>query len=144
MPFVIHSVDRNGQPRSSAPCEYNLLKPPNQMVLVQPSDRLTRQNSLRRNWSEEPRSVGYRHSKRVSFNFQGNLRKISTQFSILISVNQYRRKRPKVDASIFDSALSHTRRSDTSEKRGKYSRPLLVKSACGQVSSPRLYRLIPK
>ena len=24
--------------------------------------------------------------------------------------NQYRRKRPKVDASIFDSALSHTRR----------------------------------
>ena len=27
-----------------------------------------------------------------------------------------RRKRPKVDASIFDSALSHTRRSDASEK----------------------------
>ena len=42
----------------------------------------------------------------------------------------------------FDSALSHTRRSDASEKRRrKYSRPLLAKFACGQVSSPRLYRL---
>ena len=35
-----------------------------------------------------------------------------------------------------------TRRSDASEKRRrKYSRPLLAKFACGQVSSPRLYRL---
>ena len=32
-------------------------------------------------------------------------------------LNRYRRKRPKVDASIFDSALSHTRRSDASEKK---------------------------
>ena len=57
-------------------------------------------------------------------------------------INRYRRKRPKVDASIFDSALSHTRRSEASEKkRRKNSRPLLVKFACGQVSSPRLYRL---
>ena len=31
--------------------------------------------------------------------------------------NRYRRKRPKVDASIFDSALSHTRRSEASEKK---------------------------
>ena len=31
-------------------------------------------------------------------------------------IDRYRRKRPKVDASIFDSALSHTRRSDASEK----------------------------
>ena len=29
--------------------------------------------------------------------------------------NRYRRKRPKVDASIFDSALSHSRRSEASE-----------------------------
>ena len=29
--------------------------------------------------------------------------------------------RPKVDASIFDSALSHTRRSDASEKREEKS-----------------------
>ena len=29
----------------------------------------------------------------------------------------HRRKRPKVDASIFDSALSHTRRSDASKKK---------------------------
>ena len=36
-------------------------------------------------------------------------------------VNRYRRKRPKVDASIFDSVLSHTRRSDASEKREKNS-----------------------
>ena len=31
--------------------------------------------------------------------------------------NRYRRNRPKVDSGIFDSALSHTRRSDASEKR---------------------------
>ena len=38
-----------------------------------------------------------------------------------MSFNRYRRKRPKADASIFDSALSHTRRSDASEKkRRKY------------------------
>ena len=37
------------------------------------------------------------------------------------NVNRYRRKRPKVDASIFDSALSHTRRSDSSEKREENS-----------------------
>ena len=30
--------------------------------------------------------------------------------------NRYRRKRAKVVASIFDSALSHSRRSDASEK----------------------------
>ena len=35
--------------------------------------------------------------------------------------NRYRRKRPKVDASIFDSALSHTRRLDSSEKRPEKS-----------------------
>ena len=40
------------------------------------------------------------------------------------SLNPYRWKRPKVDASIFDSALSHTQ--DI--------------FACGQVSSPCLYR----
>ena len=57
-------------------------------------------------------------------------------------INRYRRKRPKVDASIYDSALSHTRRSDASEKKEeKYSSPLLDVFACGQVSSPRLYRL---
>ena len=33
--------------------------------------------------------------------------------------NQYRRKRPKVDASISDSALSHTRRSNASKKEKK-------------------------
>ena len=33
------------------------------------------------------------------------------------TVNRYRRKRPKVDASIFDSLPSHTPRSDASEKR---------------------------
>ena len=56
-------------------------------------------------------------------------------------VNRYRRKRPKVDASIFDSALSHTRRSDASKKEKKMACPLLDVFACGQVSSPRLYRL---
>ena len=33
----------------------------------------------------------------------------------------HRRKRPKVDASIFDSALRHTRHSDVSEKREENS-----------------------
>ena len=36
-----------------------------------------------------------------------------------VIVNRYRRKRSKVDASIFDSALSQTRRSDASKKRRK-------------------------
>ena len=47
-----------------------------------------------------------------------------------------------MNASIFDSALSDTRRSDVSEKKKKIACPLLAKFACGQVSSPRLYRLI--
>ena len=54
--------------------------------------------------------------------------------------NRYTRKRPKVDASIFDSALSHTRRSAASQKK-KIASPLFDVFACGQVSSPRLYRL---
>ena len=33
--------------------------------------------------------------------------------------NRYRRKRPKVDTSVFDTVLSHTRRSDASEKKKK-------------------------
>ena len=40
----------------------------------------------------------------------------------------------------FDSALSHTRRSVASEKKKKIACPLLDVFACGQVSSPRLYR----
>ena len=48
----------------------------------------------------------------------------------------------KMNASIFGSTLSHTGRLDASEKkRRKYSRPILNVFACGQVSSPRLYRL---
>ena len=50
-----------------------------------------------------------------------------------------------MNASIFDSALSHTRRSNASEKREEKSvvalRSLLNVNACGQVSSPRQYRL---
>ena len=55
-------------------------------------------------------------------------------------INRYTRKLPKVDASIFDSALSHTRRSDASEKEKKIACQLFDIFACGQVSSPRLYR----
>ena len=55
-------------------------------------------------WAGIARRVG--HLKlRKSWNF-----KTSRRF------NRYSRKRPKVDASIVDSALSHTRRSDASEK----------------------------
>ena len=53
-----------------------------------------------------------------------------------LSVNRYRRKRPKVDASIFDSALGRV-----AKKERKISCPLLDVFACGQVSIPRLYRL---
>ena len=38
-------------------------------------------------------------------------------FRISQFINRNRRKRPKVDASIFDSALNQTRCSDASEKR---------------------------
>ena len=37
------------------------------------------------------------------------------------NINRYRQKCSKVDASIFDSALSHTRRSDASKKREENS-----------------------
>ena len=46
-----------------------------------------------------------------------------------------------MDASIFDSALSDTRRSDALEKEKKIACPLLDVSVCGQVLSPRLYRV---
>ena len=62
----------------------------------------------------------------------------------IFNFNRYRRKRPKLDASIFDSALSHTRRSNAAEKKKKKACPLLDVFDCGQVSSPRLYRLNPK
>ena len=61
---------------------------------------------------------------------------VSFSIKVKLSFNRYRRKRPKVDASIFGAALSHTRRSDASEKRQENSG-----STFGQVSSPRLYRL---
>ena len=38
------------------------------------------------------------------------------------SINRYRRICTKVDASIFDSALSHTRRSEASEKKEENTR----------------------
>ena len=41
----------------------------------------------------------------------------TSQISETLYFNRYRRKRPKVDACIFDSALSHTRRSDASEEK---------------------------
>ena len=50
----------------------------------------------------------------------GPIGKISKiQQPIFLELNRYRRKYPKVDASIFDSSLSHTPRSDTSEKKTK-------------------------
>ena len=46
------------------------------------------------------------------------LKIISHRFGV---INRYRRKRPKVDAIIFDSALSHTRRSEASKKKEESS-----------------------
>ena len=46
---------------------------------------------------------------------------IMIMVNLLFSFNRYRRKRPKVDESIFDSPLSRTRRSDASEKREENS-----------------------
>ena len=50
--------------------------------------------------------------------------KIRTEhnFFDISDLNRYRRKRSKVNASIFDSALSHTRRSNASEKREENTR----------------------
>ena len=55
-----------------------------------------------------------------------DIRGVQCSGTILIRVknsmsifNRYRRKRPKVDVSIFDSALIHTRRSDASEKKSR-------------------------
>ena len=62
-------------------------------------------------------------------------------FLIISHCNRYRRKRPTVDASIFDSAwlilVARTRR----KKEKKIACPILDVFACGQVSSPRLYRI---
>ena len=58
-----------------------------------------------------------------------------------VVINRYSRKRPKVDATIFDSALSHTRRSDASEKREEKSVSTFGHFASGQVSSPRMHLL---
>ena len=58
-----------------------------------------------------------------------------------ILLSRYRRICTKVDASIFDSALSHTCRQNASEEKRRIACPLLDVFACGQVSSPRLYRL---
>ena len=44
--------------------------------------------------------------------------------------------------SVFSTAaLSHTRRSDASDRKEENNLDILAKFACGQVSSPRLYRL---
>ena len=70
-----------------------------------------------------------------------NLTLSGLEISFLFEVNRYRRERPKVDTSIFDLALSHTRRSDASEKKEEPSVSTFGRIHCGQVSSPRLYRL---
>ena len=80
---------------------------------------------------ETPLDTRFQRIRTQGMNFEKN------QFLI----NRNRRKRPKVDATIFDSALSHTRRSDASQKEKKIACPLLDIFACGQVSSPRMYRL---
>ena len=78
-----------------------------------------------------------------NFNLERNFRLYSIFISFIKSVltDKNVRKCPKVDGSILDSVLSHTRRSDASEKEKKIACPLLDVFACGQVSSPRLYRL---
>ena len=66
---------------------------------------------------------------------------LSDDRQIFHKINRSWRKRQKVDASIFDSALSHTRRSDASEKKEKkIACPLLDVFACVQnfESSPVL------
>ena len=55
----------------------------------------------------------------VNFLISGKLTG-KNDFSIKrLRFNPFRRKRPKVDASILDSALSHTRCSGSSKKRRK-------------------------
>ena len=61
---------------------------------------------------------------------------------IQIHSNRYRRKRPKVDASIFRlGAESYSSLGRVGKKEKRIACPLLDVLACGQVSTPRLYRL---
>ena len=53
----------------------------------------------------------------IFYRIKGSKMYVQKLFLIKLYFNRYRRKRPKVDASIFDSALSQTRRSDASEKK---------------------------
>ena len=55
--------------------------------------------------------------------------------------NRYSRKRLKVDASIFRLGAESYSSLERVEKKKKIACPLLDVFACGQVSSPRLYRL---
>ena len=65
---------------------------------------------------------------------------IMIMLNLLFSFNRYRRKRPKVDESIFDSPLSRTRRSDASEKREENS-----VSGLHQINpSQRHFSLVPR
>ena len=71
----------------------------------------------------------FRWTRVSNFFFLSGRRKIFTYgsfrfiklkiFRKILIFNRYRRKCSKVNAGIFDSALSHTRRSDASEKRRK-------------------------
>ena len=73
-------------------------------------------------WAETGKNSGNEHPDRMDKLNDGFQRYIGEYYwdapvRTKIYFNRYRRKRPKVDASIFDSALSHTRRLDASEKK---------------------------
>ena len=63
----------------------------------------------------------YNPTASVWMHESSNWSKIKVQSAYFWPFIRYRRKRPKVDANIFDSALSHTRHSDASEEKEKNS-----------------------
>ena len=65
----------------------------------------------------------------------------SFTFRFIWKFNRYKRIYTKEDASIFDWALSHTRRSHAAEKKEKkILASILVQIRLWAISSPRLYR----
>ena len=67
--------------------------------------------------------------------------RVRFRLKLRVRFNRYRRKSPKVEASIFDSALSHTRRSDASKKRRKILASTFGRFRVGTSFEFSLYRL---
>ena len=117
--------------------------------MVNSSILMLRQNKFLSHWPLEeirkakPKDFRLQYFRKgtIITSSRDSIRKLAFVKKVNHAFNLYRQHRPKMDASIFDSALSHTGRSESSEKEEKIACPLLDVFSCGQVSSHRLYRL---